>query len=53
MNRKLLNRIRENFQEALQTKTGWGRNEILVAFDQAVAQACLEMLDEAEKENKS
>ena len=45
MNKALLKRIEELFTEKLQAKTGWGRNEILTAYKEAVNEAILEMLD--------
>ena len=45
MNKALLKRIEELFTEKLQAKTGWGRNEILAAYKEAVSEAILEMLD--------
>jgi hypothetical protein len=48
MNKKLLDRIRVLFQEKLATKTGWGRNDVLTAYDQAVNEAVLELLDSAQ-----
>ena len=49
MNKELLKKIRERFHEKLQAKTGWGRNDVMVAYDQAVSEATLEMLDKALK----
>jgi hypothetical protein len=48
MNKKLLDRIRVLFQEKLATKTGWGRNDLLTVYDQAVNEAVLELLDQAQ-----
>lgn len=45
MNKSLLKRIEELFTEKLQVKTGWGRNEILAVYKEAVSEAILEMLD--------
>jgi hypothetical protein len=45
MNKKLLARIRELFLAKLASKTGWGRNEILAAYDAAVSEAILELLE--------
>lgn len=48
MNKKeLLDRIYELFEERLQRKTGWGRNEILEEYKQAKLQALMEALDNA------
>lgn len=45
MNKKLIKRIEEIFTEKLQVKTGWGKNEILAAYKDAVTEACLELID--------
>ena len=34
-----LDMLREEFETELKTKTGWGRNEILIAFDKASVRA--------------
>lgn len=49
MNKELIDLIRAKFNAKLQTKTGWGRNDVMVAYDQAVSEATLEMLDKALK----
>ncbi len=45
MNKKILKRIEEIFTEKLQAKTGWGRNEIIQAYREAVNEALIELLD--------
>ncbi len=45
MNQKLLKRIEELFAAKLQAKTGWGRNDVLNVYKEAVNEAILEMLD--------
>ena len=45
MNKKLIDRIAELFEEKLQVKTGWGRNDVLIIYKEAVNEAILEMLD--------
>ena len=45
MNKKLLALIQKKFEEKLQAKTGWGRNEILAAYKDAVSEAILELID--------
>ena len=45
MNKKLLQRIEELFTAKLQTKTGWGRNDVLAAYKEAVSEALMELLD--------
>lgn len=45
MNKELLKRIEEIFTQKLQAKTGWGRNEILAAYKDAVSEAVLELVD--------
>jgi hypothetical protein len=32
---KLMEYVREEFERLLSTKTGWGRNEVMAAFDKA------------------
>lgn len=44
MNKKLLERIEELFVAKLQSKTGWGRNEVLEAYREAVREALMELL---------
>lgn len=50
---KVLKRIDELFDEKLQTKTGWGKNEVLQAYRDIVSktlnEVLAEMLDEHEK----
>lgn len=46
MNKKLLKRIEELFTEKLQSKTGWGRNEIIQLYKDSVTEAIMEMLDD-------
>lgn len=36
---RILYAIRSEFQAVLQEKTGWGRNEVLEAYDKAVSKA--------------
>lgn len=48
MNKKLVDLIRQKFEARLQAKTGWGRNDVMVEYDKAVAEALLEMLDQSE-----
>ena len=45
MNKKLIKRIEIIFTEKLQAKTGWGRNDILNVYKEAVNEAILECLD--------
>lgn len=45
MNRKLLARIKELFAAKLATKTGWGRNDVMSAYEEAVNEAIMELLD--------
>lgn len=45
MNKKLIALIREKFHAKLQGKTGWGKNDVMVAYDQAVTEALLELMD--------
>lgn len=45
MNKKLLVRIEEIFNEKLQAKTSWGKNEVAVLYKDAVNEALLELVD--------
>ena len=40
--KELIKRIKEIFIEKLKSKTGWGRNEILMCYKDAVNDALLE-----------
>ena len=44
MNKQLLLRIEQIFNEKLQAKTGWGRNEILALYKESVSEALMEAL---------
>lgn len=46
MNEELFKLIKEKFQAKLSQKTGWGRNEIMAAYDQAVAEAAIQFIDQ-------
>lgn len=43
---KVLKRIDELFDEKLQTKTGWGKNEVLIAYRDIVSKTLNEVLAE-------
>jgi len=45
MNKELINLIKEEFDVILSSKTGWGRNEIKTALDQAIYNAVLRLMD--------
>jgi hypothetical protein len=45
MNKKLLERIEALFTAKLQAKTGWGRNDVLAAYKDAVREALMELVD--------
>ena len=45
MNKQILKRIEEIFEQKLQAKTGWGRNEVMIAYSEAVIEALSEVLD--------
>lgn len=36
---RLIELLRQQFEEQLQAKTGWGRNEVLTCFDKACIRA--------------
>lgn len=46
MNKKLINLIREKFKAVLASKTGWGKNDVLMAYDHCVTEALIELMDE-------
>ena len=46
MNKALLKRIEEIFSQKLQSKTGWGRNEIILIYKESVTEAVLEFVPE-------
>lgn len=46
MNKLLLKRIEEIFNQKLQSKTGWGRNEIIIIYKESVTEAVLEFIPE-------
>ena len=45
MNKKLIKRIQEIFESKLQSKTSWGRNEIIILHNEAITEATLELID--------
>lgn len=48
MNKRYQELLREEFEKEMAKKTGWGRNDIMAAFDRASAAAALRLLDEKE-----
>ncbi len=45
MNKELLAKIKARFEARLQEKTGWGRNEIMVIYNECVTEVLLEMME--------
>lgn len=45
MNKKILLRIEEIFIQKLSAKTGWGKNEVVQIYKDAVNEALMELLD--------
>jgi hypothetical protein len=45
MNKALIERIEELFNEGLQAKTGWGRNEVKELLSISIKQALMEQVD--------
>jgi hypothetical protein len=43
--KELLQLVEKIFTEKLSRKTGWGKNEILVAYKDSVKEALMEMID--------
>jgi hypothetical protein len=50
MNTKLIELIKEEFSKRLEAKTGWGRNEIMKAFNESITAVLLKLLDAPEKD---
>lgn len=46
MNERLIKLIEEIFYRKLESKTGWGRNEIKAAYQESVSEAALKIIDE-------
>lgn len=44
--KQILARIHELFITGLQTKTGWGRNEVIALHERCVNQALMEAIDD-------
>jgi hypothetical protein len=52
MIKKMLNEIQENFEQRLQAKTGWGRNDVMTEYKAAVLDVALSNLSsEDDKDN--
>ena len=43
--KELLERIEEIFSDKLTQKTGWGKNEVLVAYKDSVKETLMEVLE--------
>ena len=43
---ELVMKIRNEFETSIEKKTGWGKNEIMIKLDAAIAKVCLEALRE-------
>ena len=46
MNEKFMVIFAAEFEKVLSTKTGWGRNEIILAFNKAAVSAAMRVIDE-------
>ena len=46
MTKKLIELLKANFNQRLQRKTNWGRNELLAEFEIAISESLLMLLDE-------
>ncbi len=44
MTQKFIRILREKFTEALQEKTGWGRNDVLALFERCMTDAAAECI---------
>ena len=49
MNLSLMEEIRKAFVAELQAKTGWGRNEVIAAYDKAVTTALFNQMGKQSK----
>lgn len=45
-NRKFVKKLSEVFENKLKTKTGWGKNEVLIAYKDSVNESLLEIIDD-------
>lgn len=43
---RFLDLLREEFEKTIETKTGWGKNEVMVAFDRASIAALIKYAKE-------
>jgi hypothetical protein len=43
----LLKSIEQNFEARLQKKTGWGKNEVMQEYKEAVMEGVLEFIDKS------
>lgn len=46
--RQIILAIKEEFYEALEKKTGWGRNEIKKEYEEAISRAFMRFVEEEE-----
>ena len=49
MNKRYQELMREEFEIQMRSKTGWGRIEVMAAFDRASNRAAMRLLDEQDK----
>ena len=47
---ELVNNIKTKFYAKLETKTGWGKNELRLMFDMIILEALAEYVDDKEKQ---
>jgi hypothetical protein len=52
MNQRFVQILREKFEQGLQAKTGWGRNEVLSLFESCLTNAALQLYDEEAREHQ-
>ncbi len=50
MNKLLILRIQEVFEKKLSVKNGWGKNEVMAQYKNAVNEVILEMLDDVKND---
>ena len=52
MYKEILDKLRLIFLKNLQTKTGWGRNQLMIEFDKSCIELLTKILDEKTNINK-
>ena len=50
--RKFVDYLRTEYYKVISAKTGWGKNEIIIAFDKCIGDALINIIDDEDRENK-